>query len=374
MADKKKKPSAKNLYKSSRDKLVKEFVENSYSDDMKSEQSTLRQGLKGNASKAIKKAIKSNKPEGSKLKKTPMQAALTGSPNKAVKEFIKDRFEKAQEAQKLLNKEYRKELGKLRRRIDYFEGKGFQFDVDRILPNFDGNATQEEIDYLKAIRGKVLKRMATGFEPPLVETDEVPVDEIVDAADGVIGEPRTEEITETEEASDFPSAEPSSGASDYDYDEPSETPEERYYRENTDRVHDDNGAMSEGELILQEIYSDINRQWEVIQENLGDDMFDDEVAEFANRKYYAGQDLLQMLEDAEERLGRERLAQIIEDNAETIKQCVQTILFDVYVSKKRDYDDVMRDVDASLLAVSSILNADSPQALMKQAWGDIDQS
>lgn len=374
MADKKRKPSAKNLYKSSRDKLVKEFVENSYPDDTKSEQSTLRQGLKGNASKAIKKAIKSKKPEGSILKKTPMQAALTGSPNKAVKELIKDRFEKAQEAQKALNKEYRKELGKLRRRIGYFEGKGFQFDNDRIVPNFDGNATQEEIDYLKAIRGKVLKRMATGFEPPLVETDEVPVDEIVEATDGVIDEPRAEEMAETEETTDFTSDEALTGSSGYDYDEPSETPEERYYRENTDRVHDDNGAMSEGELILQQIYSDINSEWDTICGILAEDINDEEVAEFANRKYGASQDLLQMLEEAEERLGRERLAQIIEENAETIKQCVQQILFDLYVSSGRDYDDVMTDTDASLLAVSSILNADSPQALMRQAWGDIDQS
>lgn len=372
MADKKKKPSARNLYKSSKDKLVKEFVENMYPDDTKSKSSPIRQALKGNPSKAIKKAIKSNKPKGSKLKKTPFQAALTGSPHKAVKELIKNSYKRSQEAQKLLNKEYKKELSRLRRRIAYFERKGFQFDIDKIAPDLNGNATQEEIDYLKAMRGKVLKRMATGFVNPVAETGEIPADEIVDAADGVIDEPFTDETAEAEDTSDLTSDEVLSDTRDYGYDEPLETPEERYYRENADRIHDENGTMQEGELILQEIYSDINRQWPVIEAELGANMGDDEVAQFANDKYSAGQDLLNMLEEAEERYGREALAQIIEANAEAIKECVRQILFDFYVSVNRDYSDVMSDTDASLLAVSSILNADSPQALMKQAWGDIE--
>lgn len=359
MGDKKKKPSAKNLYKSSRDKLVKEFVENSYPDDMKSEQSTLRQGLKGNASKAIKKAIKSNKPEGSKLKKTPMQAALTGSPNKAVKEFIKDRFEKAQEAQKVLNKEYKKELGKLRRRISYFEGKGFQFDVDRIIPDFEGNATQEEIDYLKAIRGKVLKRMATGFEPPLVETDEVPVDEIVDTVnddevytdlgegslsweDTISDEHRDDVIPPIDE----------------------QTPQERYYSENEDREYDDNGSVERGRLILNNIYDDYNvGQPEKLS------FLIDESPDLYNYKRGAATEFISMIEDAIDRLNETAVCMLIEEHAEEIKHSNQIIM---YFIDSQDDDETINETEIALTDMQTIFEGDSPSLLMERVWGDPD--
>lgn len=359
MADKKKKPSAKNLYKSSKDKLVKEFVENSYPDDMKSEQSTLRQGLKGNASKAIKKAIKSNKPEGSKLKKTPMQAALTGSTNKAVKEFIKDRFEKAQEAQKALNKEYRKELGKLRRRISYFEGKGFQFDADRIIPDFEGNATQEEIDYLKAIRGKVLKRMATGFEPPLVETDEVPVDEIVDTISddevytdlGEGGLSWEDTISDEHRGDVIPPID-------------EQTPQERYYSENEDREYDDNGSVERGRLILNNIYDDYNigqpeKLSYLIEEN----------SEMYNYKRGAATEFISMIEDAIERLNETAVCMLIEEHASEIKHSNQVIM---YFIDSQDEDETINQTEIALTDMQTIFEGDSPDLLMTRMWGNPD--
>ena len=357
MADKKRKPSAKNLYKSSRDKLVKEFVENSYSDDTKSEQSTLRQGLKGNASKAIKKAIKSNKPEGSKLKKTPMQAALTGSPNKAVKELIKDRYEKAQEAQKLLNKEYKKELGKLRRRIGYFEAKGFQFDADRIIPDFEGNATQEEIDYLKAIRGKVLKRMATGFEPPLVETDEVPVDEIVDTVndDEVYTDPGEGGLSWEDTISD-------EHRDDVIPPIDEQTPQERYYSENEDREYDDNGSVERGRLILQNIYDDFN----VGQpEKLG--AIIDEDSNLYNYKRGAAQDFINMIENCIERIGEDATCMLIEENAADVKYHNEIIMY--YIDSD-GYDATVEVTEESLMQMQSIFEGDSPNLLMTRMWGD----
>ena len=359
MADKKKKPSAKNLYKSSRDKLVKEFVENSYPDDMKSEQSTLRQGLKGNASKAIKKAIKSNKPEGSKLKKTPMQAALTGSPNKAVKELIKDRFEKAQEAQKLLNKEYKKELSNLRRRIAYFEGKGFQFDVDRIAPKLEGNATQEEIDYLKAVRGKVLKRMATGFEPPLVETDEVPADEIVDALD--------DDVIYTDSGESGLSWEDT--ISDEHRDDvilpiDEQTPQERYYSENEDREYDDNGSVERGRLILQNIYDDFNAgQPEKLSYMIEED------SELYNYKRGAAQDFINMIEDCIERIGEDATCMLIEENAAEVKYHNEIIMY--YIDSD-GYDATVEVTEESLMQMQSIFEGDSPSLLMERVWGNPD--
>lgn len=359
MADKKNKPSAKNLYKSSRNKLVKEFVENSYPDDTKSEQSTIRQGLKGNASKAIKKAIKSNKPEGSKLKKTPLQAALTGSPNKAVKELIKDRYQKAQEAQKLLNKEYRKELGKLRRRIDYFESKGFQFDLDRIAPKLEGNATQEEIDYLKALRGKVLKRMAIGFEAPLVETDEAPAGEIVDAVnDG-------EDYTDLDE-SGLTWEETISDEHRDDVIPPldEQTPQERYYSENEDREYDDNGNVERGRLILQNIYDDFN----VGQpEKLGSIINED--SNLYNYKRGAAQDFINMIEDCIERIGEDATCMLIEENAAEVKYHNEIIMY--YIDSD-GYDATVEVTEESLMQMQSIFEGDSPSLLMERVWGNPD--
>ena len=359
MADKKRKPSAKNLYKSSKDKLVKEFVENAYPDDTKSEQSTIRQGLKGNASKAIKKAIKSNKPEGSKLKKTPMQAALTGSPNKAIKELIKDRFAKAQEAQKLLNKEYRKELGKLRRRIGYFEGKGFQFDLDKIAPKLEGNATQEEIDYLKALRGKVLKRMAIGFEAPLVETDEAPVGEVDDTVNdgedytdlGESGLTWEETISDEHRDDVIPPID-------------EQTPQERYYSENEDREYDDNSSVERGRLILSNIYDDYNvgqpeKLSYLIEEN----------SELYNYKRGAATEFISMIEDAIERINETAVCMLIEEHASEIKHSNQVIM---YFIDSQDEDETINQTEIALTDMQTIFEGDSPSLLMERVWGDPD--
>lgn len=364
MADKKKKPSARNLYKSSRDKLVKEFVENSHPDDTKSEQSTLRQGLKGNASKAIKKAIKSNKPEGSKLKKTPLQAGLTATPNKAIKELVKQPFIKQQEAQKQTNKEYRKERNKLRRRVEYFKSRGYQFSEDIVPPHLEGNATTDEIEYLKELRGDELKRRATSFTPPVVQQADVPAsdnyEEIFEVPDENIGvDLETEDvIIDGKSLNDILRED---DYEDYTPEQP-QTPQERYYSENKDREYDDNSSVERGRLILQNIYDDFN----VGQpEKLG--AFIHEDSELYNYKRGAAQDFINMIEDCIERIGEDATCMLIEENAGQVKYDNEIIMY--YIDSD-GYDATVEVTEESLVRMQTIFEGDSPDLLMTRMWGN----
>lgn len=357
MAGKKKNNSPKNLFKTSKDKLIKEIVENASGDDAKSAKSPFRQALKGNSKKALKKTVQTFKKEGSKGAKTAYQSALTGTPKKALKGIVSELLsEKENPAQKALNKAYQTERDRLRRRVAYFREKGFEFSDTVIPPKLDGNATQEDVEYLRAIRGSVLKRMATSFTPPASEAEEI-LEEI-------------EEITEPQDFSDFNE---NAASVDDEIETSEETPQERYYRENPERMHDEKQSFEEGRLILQNIYYDIDRQSRVLNDRLyGGFGNPDENRDIFESKSYAAELLSEMLDDAIERLGEDAVCRLLEENAEEIKHAVDTILFDTYISAKHDTDEMVERQNSALLTVSNILNSDSPAELMRQAFGEAD--
>lgn len=366
MADKKKKPSARNLYKSSRDKLIKESVQNAFPDDTKSEKSPLRQGLKGNATKAIKKAIRSKEaPKGSKSK-TPLQAGLTATPNKAIKELVKQPFIKQQEAQKRTNKEYRKERNKLRRRVEYFKSRGYQFSEDIVPPPLEGNATTDEIEYLKELRGDELKRRATSFTPTVVQQADVPAsdnyEEIFEVPDENI-----EVDLETEDIIiDGKSLDDILRDDDYEDYTPEQplTPQERYYSENKDREYDSQSEVERGRLILQNIYDDFSSGQ---PEKLGSFMNED--SEIYNYKRGAAQDFINMIEDCIERIGEDATCMLIEENAADVKYHNNIIMY--YVDSD-GYDETVEVTEESLMQMQTIFESDAPELLMTRMWGNPD--
>lgn len=380
MAGKKKKNSAKNLFKTSKDKLIKETVQSVYDEDAKSQKSPIRQALKGNSKKALKKTVQAFKSEEAKGTKTAYQNVLTGSPKKALKGLVNELLaEKEDSAQKALNKTYQRERDRLRRRVAYFREKGFEFSDTVIPPKLEGNATQEDVEYLRAIHGSVLKRMAVSFTPPVDEAEEI-AEEIEE-----IAEPQDfSDIDETvgQSTGEFIDAVVSSTTSTADEIEAQEeTSQERYYRENPERVHDEKQTFEEGRLILQNIYDDINRQDEILNDRLYGGIGNsgvvyadpDEIRDINDSKHYAAEVLEEMLDDAIERMGEETVCRILEENASEIKAAVDTILFDVYVSKGHGFDDMEQRQNHALLVINNILNSDSPADLMEQAFGEADR-
>lgn len=362
------------------------MTENLFPEDTKSEQSKLRSALKGQPTKAVKQAVKSAGTAGNKNKKTPLHAVLTGTPNKAIKELVKAPYAKAEEARKLLNKEYRKERNKLYRRVQYFKAQGYEFNDDIVPPRLEDNATQEDIDYLKALRGTVLKRMATGFNP-LSNGSDTTVEDIVDSIGDIESEPDEEKVYDADDYADLTPSEPSkptwedviSGAVDDGDIEPIESPEERYYRENPERIRDKTGSMNEDDLTLQEIYSDIDMQPTLLHSRLS--LSTEAMVKFYDDLRTNGDELRLMLDEAARRYagdgpieeGYSVLAQIVEANAYEMKNLVNRILWlSLYIGNGQDYSDIMQESNAAFTAVNSILNGDSPGALMRQEFGDPD--
>lgn len=386
MAKKKKKSPAQNLYKSSKNKLIRETVENSFPEDTKSEQSQLRSALKGQPTKAVKQAVKTGGTTGNKNKKTPLHAVLTGTPNKAIKELVKAPYAKAEEARKLLNKEYRKERNKLYRRVQYFKAQGYEFNDDIVPPRLEDNATQEDIDYLKALRGTVLKRMATGFNP-LSDSSETTVEDVVDSIADIESEPGEESVYDFDDYADLTPSAPSGPSwedvisGDYDDDdiEPIESPEERYYRENPERKHDAKGSKPENDLVLQEIYDDIHSQPALLHGRLN--LRTEAQVQFYDDLVDNGRELQMLLDETAARLagdndiqvGYDALAQIVEANAETMRKLVDQILWlNLYIGNGETYADVLNKANAAFTPVKSILSGDSPAALMRDEFGDPD--
>lgn len=372
MAGKKKKNSAKNLLKTSKDKLIKEVIENASGEDAKSAKSPVRQALKGNSKKALKKTVQTFKKEGAKGAKTAYQSALTGSPKKALKGIVNELLsEKENPAQKALNKAYQTERDRLRRRVAYFREKGFEFSDTIIPPKLDGNATEEDVEYLRAIRGSVLKRLAVSFTPPVSEAEEIleELEELTEPQDFT----DVNDYIDTSDEEFMDSVVSSASSLEDEIEAPEETPQERYYRENPERDYDDKQRFEEGRLILQNIYEDIDRQSSVLNDRLYSGSGDPyENRDIFESKTYVAELLGEMLDGAIERLGEDAVCRLLEENAEEIKHAVDTILFDTYISAKHDMDDMVERQNDALLTVSNILNSDSPAELMRQAFGEAD--
>ena len=380
MADKKKKSPAERALKSSRKKLISDLVETYSPDDAKPEITTTQSALKANPTKAIKQlakeplesqkrdalkkldrkqynqAVKSGKLKKVKSEKTPLQAALTATPNKAIKGLIQEPFRIAKERQIELNKEYRRERAKLIRRIGYFARKGYEFNAEEIAPKLTENATVEDIQALREIRGNKLRDLATGFTPPAVP-NEAPISseisELLEETDQM-GIDYTDDMFETDpnnfiEEDDFHPT-----FDDLVYDDKDEffpnleklkSPQERYYSENPDREYDGSvdAKVKVGEAVLSNAWSliDGNPMYLSVMPMKG-----------GNRaiKEDATYQLAEMLSKAEESLGREKLCVILERHASEFNRAVEQAL------RFRDSNDVDRTRSETSYALTTINN------------------
>ena len=369
MAGKNKKFSS-NPFKSSREKRLKEMAKAVSNDDTPKEKSSVRQGLKGNPKKSLKKAIQQGSYSDAKSKQTPYQNVITGTPKKALKGIINEGLRKNDEAQKALNKQYRIERDRLRRRVEYFKSKGYTFSDDIIPPVLDGNATKEEIDFLKAIRGAVLRKMATSFTPSGSEAIEEIEQEIV---------PINDEIEAVEEATDL--AEEGEIDDDWEFSEeerqrakdalhgfeqnhqqePEESPQERYYRENPERKADYDAKVDEGRIILENVYADLDVNQRVFLESrLRDDSFELQV------KQDAAVRLANAISTAISTFGEEAVCLKIEANAEAFKRAVNRAL---YFFDSKDETRTYFETEDALTEVQGILFAETPGLLMEMAFG-----
>lgn len=396
MADKKKKSPAESALKSSRKKLISDLVETYSPDDAKPEITTTQSALKANPTKAIKQlakeplesqkrealkkldrkqynqAVKSGKLKKIKSEKTPLQAALTATPNKAIKGLIQEPFRIAKERQIELNKEYRRERAKLIRRIGYFARKGYEFNAEEIAPKLTENATVEDIQALREIRGNKLRDLATGFTPPAVPNEAPISSEISELLEetGQMGIEYTDDMFETDpnnfiEEDDFhPSFE------DLVYTEPEpffrqhaefETPQERYYRENGDRKFGGaDSSVNRGEAVYANAWSTIR----------GTDLhlsIHNSPQEVKNIVSDAAIAIGEMLAKAEDALGHDALVRLLEMHAEEFNHNIEKALRDYY--RKTIYE-VQNEVSFSLTQISNILFSSDSALLAEYSTGN----
>ena len=362
---KKKKSVAESLLRSSKEKLLKQVSETVTGEDAESKQSTIRAGLKGNKSKAVKQAIKSVKSENTKSQKTALQAVLTGTPQKALKQLVQEPFRQAEIEHKRLNKEFRKQRNLLYRRIKYLESKGFHFE-NQILPDaLEGNATQEEIEMMKSLRVAELKNLATSFTPPTPA--EVPtVVEPEDFTNVVEPEPEPDEEIDDWEMSEEELQRTRANMSKFGDAErerlEEETPQERYYRENEDREYDRNASVERGELILNNIYAEIN----VNQRIFLDDKFSQD-SEQRFIKQDAAVRIADALSKAEDYLGHDMLCYVLELNAADVKHAITIAL---YYFDSKDETRTEMETESALTELTTILFSNSPALLMDMQFGN----
>ena len=89
-------------------------------------------------------------------------------------------------------------------------------------------------------------------------------------------------------------------------------------------------------------------------------------AEIMRIKFDATDELVEIIEDAIERLGFDRVCELIDENAAVFKQAVEYILY--YIDSKGE--DTQEQTDASLLAVQSVLSDGDEGSLMRHVFGN----
>lgn len=378
---KKKKPkirSASGIVKPSKAKVTKETAKALIPEAEKDEFSSTKV-VKGNPSKAIRGiggAIAKEK--GIKSKSNTIMRAKTGTPQKALNELIKAGYQKASEKQNKINKEYRKERDRLRRRVAWFEKQGYNYEEEVVPPPLEGNASREEVEYLKALRGEVLKKMATSYTPK--ETPE-PNPEEVEAISDISEE--SEVYEEETPTSDYISDFDDSGEEE-DWDNSPEArakraekyremglipdeedvtdPQEEYYKNNPERNFEIKGMIERGKLILKNVWKDI----EVDQDEFLASRVDEEDDVFSI-KQDAKARLFEMLLRAESLLGTDHLAIVIERNATAFKHAVNQVL---YFFDSKDAERTQNETSSALTELSSILFSDDPYILMEENFGN----
>ena len=315
MAGKKKKTPARNLLKSSQKKLIIESTKNAFPDDAKSKNTGAQSVFKGNPNKALKQTVKNaykqakkkGKIEDVNNKKTQLQTALTASSNKAIRQLAKAGIEKlqepyriAQEQQKALNREFKKQQKLLLRRIEYLRDKGLIVDDSLIPYRIEGDATPEDIARIRNIGRDEIKKHVVGYSMHLPTSNDYNV--FTDSKkyiqwsqeNGITITPEQytslvmdyrQYIFETgsnvsflrfakdqyfstqPDTSPVPERNSDDKVSEYDFNDLDAqrkllqkelTPQERYYDENGDRDYTD-GEVEEGRIILDNIYAEIEK-------------------------------------------------------------------------------------------------------------------
>ena len=392
---KKKKTAVNNILHSTRKKRVSELVKSGFDDDAESKDSKMQAALKGRPQKAIKKAISESLTEDKKksierlgkeeykkrLDNSKLtQAVLKGSPQKAIKGLVLEPFRIEQEKQKALNKEYRKERAKLIRRINYFEKKGFEFNTESIAPKLDKNATPQDIQELRELRGKALKDLASSYTPPQKETiisDEPDISDIINEDNSMeIGEDDSVGITYNDDMfendpenyideDDFhPTFDDLIYTGDDDFDtkvEDFETPIERYYNENSDRkCGGDDEKISVGMKVLANAWDMIHGQ-DIYLGTMPMKEGNKAIKEDATYK------LTEMLSKAEEGLGTEKLALILQMHAEEFNKAVEKAL---YWRDSTDIDLTRSETAYALTQINNILFSYDPALLTENETGN----
>lgn len=411
MADKKKKSTAKNLLNSSRKKLVTEIAKESLPDLQNSSNSVTQALLKGKSSKAIKQstadllkqekkraieqmgeksyreAVKRGELRKIESKQSLTQAVLSGSSKKAIKGLILEPFRVKELKQRELNKEYRKERGKLIRRIGYFKKKGFDFNSEEIAPRLSGNATPEDIQRLRELRERKLRDLAISFTPPTVATDSASQSDIITplvesqieagnddfdlaSIDDSIPIDYSDEMFENDpenymEEDDFhPTFDDlvfNESESFFPELESKESPVERYYRENDDRTYAGDDATVQAGLVV------LNNAWEML--NQQDSYLSVMPMREANRqiKEEAAVQLSEMLSKAEDSLGQEKLAIILQKHASEFNSAVEKAL---RWRDSNDIDETRAQTSYSLTQINNILFSYDPALLSEYSTGN----
>lgn len=395
MANKKKKSVARNLFKSSKKKLTIESVKNLYPEDVETKNSKLSAAIKGKSNKAIKQAVRnahknslsSDERKGLDNKKSPIHAALTGTPQKAIKALVQEPFRLAEEKQNSLNKYYRQERSKLLRRIAYFKKQGYEFDADAIAPPVDGKATDQQVQRMRELRGKKLRNMAISYTPvqKKTESENISIDSAqtvttdattdADIADAFlddsdqIGIDYTDDMFENDPNNfvdeafnptfdDLVYNEPDFSIPEYDE---KETPQERYYKENPDIKFDGTDSrIDSGKTILQNAWSMINEE-HLYLDTLPMNARNKDIKESAVEA------LTELLSKAEDALGQDALALILEKHAAEFNKAVERAL------KWRDSHDpdlTRSETSYALTQINNILFASDPALLTENVTGN----
>ena len=315
LADRKKKTPARNLLKSSKKKLVIESVKSGFPDDAESKNTGAQALFKGNPNKAVKSSVKNafnqakkkGKVEELNNKKTPLQTALSATSNRAIRDLAKAGIDKlqepyriAQEQQKALNREFKKQQNLLLRRIKYIRDKGLIVDDSLIPYRIEGDATAEDITRLRSIGRDEIKKHVVGYDTNIPTNNEYDVfvntpkylkwqqengititpeqyksivmdyrQHIFETGSNISFLKFAKEQYHTAQTEIPPVAEtdPEDKVSDYDFsdltssqenEQKVRTPQDEYYRDNSDRQYDD-GLVEEGRIILDNIYAEIEK-------------------------------------------------------------------------------------------------------------------
>lgn len=288
-----------------------------------------------NLVKEVSKSVTNKKSMG---KKSPAQSLMTASPKKVMKATVKEAYKALNKAQKQRLKEYKREASLLRRRVKYLEKKGFVFEQSPI-PEMPEKPKQKDIQALRELRKDKLRQLASAYEIP--EGKLPPIE------------------------NDFPVvSDEDFGLPDYGYEDSlendggytSEIPKEQqapekpfspldFYREHPEYGYDPDADVSEGEMIIANIYADLQRQYYEIGDL-------DVSTEVKNVKYDFGQRLVDFIEEMIGNNGKHYVAYMLQQNAEGVQKLEEIVMF--WVDSRGRYDETLEGTSTAYTGLTSI--------------------